>query len=686
MKNFFSPKSVAIIGASDKKEKVGGIILNNLIDFGFEGEVYPINPNHQKINNHKCYPSVLDIEDSVDLAIIAIPAQLVLKVIEECAWRERPIKNIIIISAGFSESGEKGRKLEKKIEKLSKKYELKIMGPNCLGALSSNAKLNASFAKNNLKSGQVGLIMQSGAFTTALLDLAQDKNFGFSLISTLGNKMSLDETDFINYFSEDKNTKIIGLYLENIKRGKEFMQSVKKTVSSKPVLVLKAGNSKKTQSAILSHTGAMAGGSEVSQKAIQESGALYFENIFNYLAAIKFFSGYKLLGNKKIAIVTNAGGPGVITTDLIENNKDLDLFEFSNQQKERMKKILSPASSVENPVDVLGDANEDCYKKVLDEISKTKVGGVVAIVTPQAQTGIKEIAEVLIRANRKYDFPILPVIMGAEAVKIGNQELQEAGLINFDFPSEAINALQSAYLYDVYSKDENNEIKEFEKDVIRSKKGETIAGKVRRDKRGVFYYQESAELINLYGIDCLESVEINESINLDEDDWQFPLVVKIDSPEILHKNSKQGVALNIKDKKRLRATRDEFVKRFKDTKIIAQPQLESGLEIILGIKKDASFGPVVMCGLGGIMTEIFNEKELWLLPVDKNKIRTQLGSSRIARVFKKQNLDISLLVEEVYKLSILANENRWIKELDINPMIFYSNKDPMVVDVKVVAA
>lgn len=686
MKNFFNPKSVAIIGASDKKDKIGGIILNNLINFGFKGEIYPINPRHEKINKIKCYPNVLDIENSVDLAIIAIPAQFVPKVIEECAWRDKPIKNIIIISAGFSETDEEGIKLEKKIKEIAQKYELKIMGPNCLGSLSAHSKLNASFAKNNLKSGQAGLIMQSGAFTTTLMDLAQDKNFGFSLISTLGNKMSLDETDFINYFSEDDKTKVIGIYLENIKKGEEFRQSIKNAIlKNKPVLILKAGNSKKTQSAILSHTGAMAGESEVSKKAIEESGGLYFQNVFEFLAGIKFFSGFKLPRNKKIAIVTNAGGPGVITTDLIENSQNLNLFEFSESQKRQIKKMLPGASSVENPIDVLGDANEDRYENVLTNLSKTNVGAVLAIVTPQAQTRIKEIIKALIVANKKYDFPILPVVMGAEAVEIANQELKEAGLINFDFPSEAISVLKNACFYKK-SRKAKNEIKEIKKDIIRSKKGRTIAEKAKREGRNVFYYQESIELASFYDINCLKSTEINESINEVENDWQFPLVIKIDSPKILHKNSKQGVALNIENKKELKEVQGDFIKRFKDTKIIAQPQLEKGLEIILGIKKDPIFGPVIMCGLGGIMTEIFNEKELWLLPIDKKVIKLQLEGSKIAKVFKKQKIDLSLLVDEIFKLSVLASENKWIKELDINPMIFYSDKDPIAVDVKVVLA
>ena len=684
MKNFFEPQSVAVIGASPTEGKVGNIILNNLINYGFEGKIFPINPKHEKIENLRAYKTVLEVEEKVDLAIIAVPAQFVLSVLEECAQRSEPIKNIIIISAGFGESGKEGRELEKKIIEVAKKNDLKILGPNCLGTVNTFAKLNASFAKTRVKKGDVALIMQSGAFTTALFDLVNGENFGFSKVATLGNKTLLTEIDFLEYFAEDEESKIVVLYLESISDGKNFKEMVGKVSAKKPVLVLKAGNSEKVKDAIMSHTGSMAGEADVVKQAIEDCGGIFFENARDLFSAIKYFQSFSLPVSDQVVILSNAGGPGVITTDLVENSEDVEMIEFENAQKDLIKKVLPRASSVENPIDILGDAGEDRYEDVLENLKNIdKIGVVLAIVTPQAQTNIEKISEVLIKANGKASFPVIPVVMGYEADEIARKTFDQAGISNFKFPSDAVRALELAYSYKKRISDEKKTSEAISVNKERYSESQKIFSEVLSDNRDVFYYEESLKLAGLYEFNAIPFCEVDEKLEC-LDTIQYPIVAKIDSPNLLHKNSKNGLELGIVDKDSAEKAIERLQNDFPGEKIIVQSQVESGLEVIFGIKKDPNFGTVFMCGLGGILTEIFNEKMIWFLPVSAEKIVSDLENSKIGKVLKKQKIDIKKFAMEAEKIAQMGFENEWIKELDVNPIIFYKDKDPISVDIKVI--
>jgi len=682
MKKLFDPRSVAIIGASDTPGKVGNIIFENLVKGGYKGRVYPINPKYKKIGKIKCYSTVLDIKDEVDMAIIAIPAGFVSQSIKECAWRAQPIKDIVIISAGFSESGEEGSLLEKEIKELAREYELNIVGPNCLGIINSKIGLNASFAKRNIKKGKIGLVMQSGAFTTALVDLAENNNLGFSSIATLGNKAVLDEVDFIDYFKEDEETQLVVFYLESINRGKAFMEKIASLSSKKPVFVLKAGNSKKVQAAIQSHTGAMAGEFEVVKRGLEEGGCLFFESIAGLFHALKFFNGFRLPKNNRTVVVTNAGGPGVITTDLIERTKNIEMLDLAAEEKKMIKEKLTPACSVENPIDVLGDADSSRYESILSILSQNeKVGSAIILVTPQAQTDIEQISQVIIKANKKAPFPVLPVFLGGPASVLAESSLVGANLSNFNFPSEAIYALDKANEFVFKKKVQLSD--DIEIKTSQHGRSGKILSNIIKEKRNGFYYQEACELASLYGLESEKALYLGSTkdiLNIPDD--IFPVVAKIDDPAILHKNAKDGVCLNIMNKEDLKKAFDDLKANFNDSKVIVQKQLPAGLEIILGIKKDPHFGMVVLCGLGGIFTEIIKEKNLWFAPVGRRKIEAELADSKIKKVLEKNKIRIDALIEEVGKLSQLAAENEWIKELDINPIIFYRDKRPIAVDIK----
>ena len=679
LRSFFYPRSVAIIGASNKKGKIGNILLENLSPF--KGKVYPVNPKHRKIGSLKCYPSVLDIETGADLAIIAIPAAAVPKAVEECAWHSRPIRNIIIISAGFSESGAKGKKLEEKIGKLAEEYQLNILGPNCLGIINNLHQLNASFAKKKIKSGKLGLIMQSGAFTTALADLVKEENMGIALVATLGNKAQLSEVELLEFFLAEKKVEVVGMYLEDIKDGKRLTPLLR--TASKPVLILKAGNSPRAKQAIQSHTGALAGEADVARTAIEENGGLYFDNLRSFWSTLKFLSSYQLPTSQQMVIVTNAGGPGVVTTDLIERSSSLALANLGRSFQQRLKKVLPPACSVENPIDVLGDADSQRYQKAITALRKEQnLGAAIIIITPQAQTDVTAIGEVIGKANQRASFPIVPVTIGASSAQEMRSVLKKYQLDNFVFPSDAISALEKAIQLKICS---CKPIVCPKRDSKTAKTASRLYQSVRANERKVFLYQEGQKLVEIYGIKAVTGHRIAKESDINKLKINFPAVLKVDDSNILHKMGRTGVVLNIENKSALKQAYWKACRWLKGAAgWIVQEQLPIGTEIILGIKKDDIFGKILLCGMGGILTEIIEERIIWTLPVTEKEVRRRLAGTKLEKILEKQKISLTELIKEIMKVARLGEENNWIKELDINPLIMYSGKASQAVDIKVI--
>lgn len=666
MQTMLTAKAIAVIGASDKKGKIGNILVRNLKNKKYKGKIYPINPRHKIIEGLEVFTSVLEIEKKIDLALIAIPAEYVLDMVEECV--KKKIKDIVVISAGFSESGDAGKKREVELKKVAEENKLNILGPNCLGFINTNNKINASFAKKNVPEGEISLISQSGAFVTGLLDIAKEEEIGFAKIITLGNKAVLDEINFLNFLEKDSKTKVIGLYLENINRGRLFYNTVARITKKKPVLILKAGNSEKVQKAILSHTGSMAGESAVVKKVFQETGAVYFENLITFWNALKILNNHKKIKNNNLVILTNAGGPGVVATDLIEQVKNLNLYNLTEGEKNKLRKNLPPAVSVENPIDILGDADVERYKKTLDNLTKIrKIGGILTLITPQAQTDVENILKTINDKEKKVGIPIIPILIGAKRNKV------------FQFPWEVIETLNLLEIENDSEKKTKNNPPEFS--VSAPAKIRVLAERAKMQKRDTFFYQEALELTKYYQINSLKA-------SLVKDDFKFPtksqkLIMKVDDPGVLHKVAQGGVKTGIENQTELNKKLKELRKKFKKEQIIVQEQIEKGIEIIIGLKKDPSFGPVLLCGIGGILTEIIDEKLLWILPVNKDEIKKDLKNSKLGKIFEKEELNLDQLVDEISKVAKVGWQNNWIKELDINPMFFYKDKNPIAVDIKV---
>ncbi|NMB48274.1 hypothetical protein GYA13_02390 [Candidatus Kuenenbacteria bacterium] len=678
LKTFFSPHSIAIIGASTKTEKIGGIILNNLLANRFPDQIYPVNPKYQQIKDLKCYPSVKEIKKEIDLCLIATPAPTVPAILSECATLPKPLKNFIIISAGFSEAGPAGQKLEQQISELAQKYNLKIIGPNCLGIINTQNGLNASFAPNNFLSGSIGLISQSGAFAAALLDLGKRENLGFSSLATIGNKTVLDETDFLAYYASDKQTKVIGLYLENIKRGPEFLAALQKICPQKPVIIIKAGVTEKTQAAIISHTGAMAGDEEVAESLIADCGGIIAHSLGEFLGYLKIFSYFKAPANNTVALVTNAGGPGIIAADLVAKSKILNLHEFSTAEKFYLQKQLPEASSFGNPLDLRGDANHVRYEAAIKELSKNKkIGSLIVLATAQVQTNPPAIWQTIISAQKYCHFPVVPVIMSAIIAKSIAPDTQ---LSNFDDPLYAVRSLEKYYLWQ-NKKNINIALTQPVKISTRQKKNNHYLEQIKNRQRSILLFSEALYLGQSYHLNILPAPRFN---SLDPQKISYPTVLKIDSDKILHKNKEGGLILNIKSPEQLLSSAKILQTKFPQTDLIVQPQIESGLELIIGLKRDNNFGPVIMLALGGIATEIFNTKIFFSPQGTPKYFKEKITNSPLGRLLAKQKIDLHLVIENLKLVSALALENPTVKELDLNPIIFYPDQPPIIVDIKVI--
>lgn len=671
MHKFFNPQSIAVIGASEDQKKVGGMILENILENGFIGEVFPVNPKGGIIQGKPAYRRISEIEKTVDLALIVVPAEKVLEVVRECGEKTKPILNLIIISAGFSEAGEGGLAIAKELGSLVEKYKLKIAGPNCLGMINPWKNLNASFSGVSARKGKIGLIMQSGAFVSAFLDWGKEIDLGFSAVATIGNKTFLDETEFLDYFIQDEKTEIIGLYLESIINGKKLCQKIRTISSQKPVLILKTEGGEKTQKAALSHTAAMAGEDLIARKALKEAGAIVFSEPQKFWLALRYFSQFKIPKNKKILLLTNAGGPGVTALGLAEKSSLLEILELKEEQKEFLKKKLPPAASVGNPVDLLGDADEKRYGEILKIIKDfSNIGSVVVLLTKQKQTDQEAILKQIYLVQEKSDFPIIPVFMTS-----GKKRKTV-----FNFFEEALVGIEAGLNF----KNIQERIKEefcWEKDLKRQTLAKEIFLSAQKEKRSSFYYSESFKLAKLYGINLAENFLSKENRSFSEK--KFPMVLKIDNPQIFHKEIRRGVILNLKNEKELEIAKKKLSQNFPQSRLVAQFQETSDLEIILGIKNDPAFGPVVLCGLGGILTEFLGEKLFFFPEMNKKERQIILTKSCLGKILVRKRIDSSKLLKEIEKLILMASENSWIQELDINPLLVYSDRDFLAVDFKV---
>ena len=682
LQTLFYPKSVAIVGTNKVKGTVPGDIFINILQAELNGIIYPVNPREQYIGSVKAYKYVIDIPDPVDLAVIVFPSVVCDKALEQCG--EKGIKTAIIISAGFEEIGEKGLEREEQIKAIAEKWDMSFIGPNCLGVINTDpvSKLNASFARKFPAEGNIAFLSQSGALCTDVLDYAQAKNIGFSKFVSFGNKADISEIDLLYYLMDDKKTKVILLYLEEITDGPGLMKAAKDVIekSHKPVLIMKSGRTPAGASAAASHTGSLAGSDEICDAAFRQAGIIRCDNVEDMFNIAIAFAYQPLPKSEKVAIITNAGGPGVLTTDQAIK-EGLKLAQFSEETTKKFKRSLPSTANIKNPVDVIGDARADRYHAAMTgAILDEDVDGLFIILTPQSMTDIEKIAEEIAKIAHESSKPIYTSFMGEADVSSGIKILQKHHLPHYSLPEAMCKPYASNLFFSQLIK------QEIEKPIVftdvDTKKAQSIIEENILAKRSYLPEHKAVKVVEAYNLPVVPNglaTSANEAGKI-ADRIGYPVVMKVMSDDIVHKFDVKGVVLNVNSKEEAEATYTEInsnvsklMPEAKIDGIYIAKQIKKGTEVILGIKRDPSFGSVVMFGLGGIFVEIFKDVSFRVAPIDKdsaiNMIKEINSSKMLLGARGRKVLDIDSIAEAIMRLSQLAIECPQIEELDINPLI-----------------
>ena len=681
------PDSIAVIGASADEQKVGHIILRNLLMQGYRGGVYPVNPKGGTILEKKVFPSITDIGAPVDLAIIATPAETVEELAEECG--KAGVESLIVISAGFGETGKEGSVREEKLARIARKYGMHLVGPNCLGIMRPSIHMNASFGCTMPQAGTVALVSQSGALGDAFLDRAESVGLKLSLFMSMGNKAAMDECDFLQLCAEDPETKVIGLYVENIRNGRRFLELARHIGSVKPIVLLKAGTTPQGTRAVSSHTGALAGSDTAVQAICAQADLHRATSTEEFLDILRTHASQPTLLSPRIAIITNAGGPGVLAADAAER-EELVLAALTPKHAKDLGKALPAAASVRNPIDILGDALADRYESALTAVERDpNIDGAAVLLTPQSMTPAKEIAEMIARIQAGH--PLLPIVtsfMGGERVRDAISVLHANGIPNFTSPEAALHLLAS-----LRHREQHENGAEIATDAKRAAKAATILKEVGD---GLLDEERTEQLFALYKIalphghvaaTADDAVRIAEEIG-------YPVTAKVSSKDILHKMDMGGVIVHLTDEKQVRkaftdikANAKKNAPKARIAGVLIQQSLPPGNEFIVGALKDPSAGHLVMAGLGGIYTELFRDTSFRVAPVSADEaypMLTALKSWKLLLGMRgKAKLDIDALAELISTVSLLVTECPQIREIDLNPVLV-QEKGLVILDAKVV--
>ena len=690
---FFRPRSIAVIGASRDEEKVGHRIFKNLVDSRFQGELYPINPNAERILGFKCYKSVLDVPSEIDLSIIAVPAKIVPLIAKQCG--EKGVKGITVISAGFSETGREGARLEKSLLSICRKYGMRMQGPNCLGIINTASRMNASFASTNPPKGGISFVSQSGALGSTILNWAIRYKVGFSSFISLGNEADLNAADFLEALGEDDQTRVIGLYIEGVKDGDRFIKVAEELTRKKPVVALKAGTTDVGMRAVSSHTGSLAGSDVAFSAAFRKAGVLRVNTLEELFDLVLAFDKQPPLKGKRVLIVTNGGGPGILAADACEK-RGLDLPSLERPIREELRKILPPHASVNNPVDVLGDADENRYQAALDAgLRSSVIDGVIVILTPQAMTPVERVAQALVESRAKSEKPIIAVFMGLEETSLAIRILQRGGIPNYRFPEAAAYVLSRMHEYTRISslpRDESYELLDIDYDVIRK-----ILKDVRLEDRLNLAVDEAFKIGEAAGIP-MPQAEIafsRKEAGKIADKLGYPVVMKIVSPEILHKTDVGGVVLNINSREEAERTYDEILRKInlfmpqaRIHGVLVQKMIPEGKEVIVGAVRDAQFGPLIMFGLGGIYVNFLRDVSYRLCPLTRRQAEEMIQETKAYTLLRgvrgESPSDIDSVINVLLKISQIMSHFKEIVEMEINPLIVYEKgKGCSAVDIRI---
>ena len=681
----FAPRSIAVVGASRTPGSVGNAITRNLIYGGYTGVVYPINPKAKSILGCRCVPRVSQIDDEVDLAVLVVPAPAVESVVAEAA--EHGTKHFVVITAGFKEIGGDGVERERRLKALADERGLAILGPNCLGVINTapHVQMNATFARDMPAAGNLGLISQSGALCTALLDYAKGIGMGFSRFISFGNKVDISEIDLLYALASDPHTNVILMYIEELSAGQAFVEAVQQIThgsNPKPVLAIKTGRTAQGAAAAASHTGSLAGSDEVYEAIMRQAGVLRVESVEELFECAEIFTDPALPRGRRTAVVTNAGGPGIMATDACIRS-GLELTHFQEYTVKSLRFQLPPTASLKNPVDVIGDAKSDRYRAALDAVTADEgVDQVVVIVTPQMMTDMTEIAAVVGEIRSYCGRPVVACLMGladvAEAVRV----LKRYGVPTFTFPEDAMRALAAKARYSEWVRTPVGGYREF--DVDREAVSDLFDQELKAGRTQLVEVR-AMEALKHYGFPLVpyELAETPDAAAEAAERIGFPVVLKIAGPKILHKTDVGGVRLKLKTADQVRTAHSEMVAAVRDKMgpdveiwgVLVQKMLPPGKEIILGMTRDPRFGPLLMFGLGGIYTEALRDVSFRLAPLQERFVTEMIQGIRSFRLLEgvrgEPPSDVPAIADCLLRLSQLVTDHPRIQELDINPLIVY---------------
>ncbi len=694
----FCPRSIAVIGASATPGKVGHDIFVNILMGGFQGTLFPVNPGATSISSVKAYPSIKDVPDPVDLAMIILPPHVAVRAAEESA--EKGVKGLVIVSAGFREVGPEGRAMEDRIVSICREAGVRLVGPNCLGVINPlpAVRMNASFSARMPQAGNISFISQSGALCTAVLDFAADRNFGFSKFISIGNKADVDELDLLMYLHQDPDTAVIMIYLEELRRGPEFITTVKEITSGHrptPILAIKSGRTGAGAAAAASHTGALAGSEGVYDAIFAQSGIIRVESInelFDFASAFAYKQESalgklrrKMPGGNRVAIITNAGGPGIVATDMTVS-AGLELATFGDQTVAALAEHLPAAANLNNPVDVIGDADQQRYENALSAVIRDDgVDGALVILTPQSMTNALATAQAVVGVARQSPKPVLCCFMGVVDVSPGVEFLQEHGYPVFKFPENAARAFGALYRYSrwlnrrrlprLVLEHDRNRAEQIIKDAMA--RGKTYIGEL-----------EGNDLLKCYGFNTLPTrlSRSPEEAAAIAGEIGFPVVMKVVSDRILHKTDAGGVKIDLDNADEVKQAFQEIMDgaaRFDpDARVdgvLVQKMAPRGEEVIFGVNRYPVFGPLLMFGFGGVFVEVFQDVSFRLAPISRNEARRMIRKIKGYKLFTgfrgRPEADVDALEKLLVSLSDMVMHHPEIHEMDINPLLVHAKGD-----------
>lgn len=687
---FFYPETVAIIGASASPGKVGHTIVSNMIQAGFKGKLYPVNPKASEIEGLPVVNDIADLPRGLDLGVISVPRQFVVSSLKALA--ERGTKSAIVITAGFKEVGKEGYHLEEEIIQLCEEHNMALLGPNCLGMMNTATGVNASFAAGQPSKGSIAFFSQSGALCVAILDWALGENIGFSKFVSLGNKAVIDEADMLEYLNKDEKTKVILGYIENVEHGEAFLKAARKTSLNKPIIMIKSGTTAAGAKAASSHTGAIAGSDQTYSAAFHQSGVIRVGDVATLFNLAQAFSSQPLPKGPNLAVVTNSGGPGILTADTADRSS-LTMAALSQATIQKLQEFLPSYAAFYNPVDIIGDADAMRYRQTLDVVAEDPmVHSILVLLTPTATVEIEKTAEAVIHTARKFGKPVFACFMGRTRVAKARSMLMEAGIPCYSFPEPAVKSIEAMYKFYLWKHRPEAKYAKVQRDTELAQN--VIREHEKRNEPEIVEF-EAQEVLKAYGLPTPKTVlarSSDEAVAAAEE-IGYPVVLKIASPHISHKSDVGGVKVNLRNA-------SEVMRQFKDITARAQRMRQDAYiagclvqemappgvkEVIIGFKRDDQFGPMLMFGLGGIYVEIMKDISFKLAPLSRQdafEIVREIKSYMLLKGVKGEPpVNFTALEEIIMTMSQLALDLPQVWEAEFNPVLV-NHERAIVADVR----